>query len=61
MVHCGHEPSAVDHTFSGIGGMWNTVRALMFGKYPDPAAQKHLEEEAKNPHGPLVRLGIDVA
>ncbi|MBL8745053.1 MAG: adenosyl-hopene transferase HpnH [Phycisphaerae bacterium] len=60
MVHCGYEPSAVDHTFSSIGGMWGTIRAMMFGSYSNPAAEQRLEDEAKRPHGPLVQLGIAV-
>lgn len=31
MVHCGHEPSAVDHTFGSFDGFWSTVRATLFG------------------------------
>jgi hopanoid biosynthesis associated radical SAM protein HpnH len=61
MVHCGHEPTAVDHTFSGLSGMAATIGALIFGRYNNPAAQQLLDEEAKTPHGPLVNLGIDPA
>ncbi|UCD74736.1 MAG: adenosyl-hopene transferase HpnH [Phycisphaerales bacterium] len=32
MVHCGYEPSAVNHTFSGIGGMLATIRAMVFNR-----------------------------
>ena len=56
MVHCGHEPTAVDHTFSTLGGMWGTVKALMLNRYANPAAQVSLDEEAKKPHDPLARL-----
>jgi hopanoid biosynthesis associated radical SAM protein HpnH len=31
MVHCGYEPSAVNHTFSSIEGFIATVRATLFG------------------------------
>ncbi|MFO0963432.1 MAG: adenosyl-hopene transferase HpnH [Phycisphaerales bacterium] len=61
MVHCGYEPSAVDHTFSGVGGIWANVKAMLFPTYPDEAAAKALAEEAKKPHRPierLVQLGI---
>lgn len=58
MVHCGYEPTAVNHTFSGIGGMFATVRSMLFGTYRDEAALKSLEEEKKRPHGPLVQLGL---
>lgn len=60
MVHCGYEPTAVDHTFSGVGGMWATVRAMLDGRYTDPEAAAMLAAEANKPHGPLVQLGIEV-
>jgi hypothetical protein len=56
MVHCGYEPSAVNHTFSGIGGLWANVKAIVFSRYRNPAAQRRLEEEAARPHGPLAHL-----
>ena len=58
MVHCGYEPTAVNHTFSGLGGLFATVRSMLFGAYRDDAALKSLEEERKRPHGPLVQLGL---
>ncbi|MCP3905731.1 MAG: adenosyl-hopene transferase HpnH [Planctomycetes bacterium] len=61
MVHCGHEPSAVHHTFSSFGGMWSTVKAMIFNRYASPAALQRLEEEETKPHGPmahLVQLGM---
>jgi hopanoid biosynthesis associated radical SAM protein HpnH len=42
MVHCGYEPTAVDHTFSSFGGMWGTVKAMVFNRYANPAAAKKL-------------------
>lgn len=37
MVHCGHEPSAVDYTFGSWKGFLSTVRASLFGlKTPRP-------------------------
>jgi len=33
MVHSGHEATAVDHTFSGLGGIFATVKAMMFRKH----------------------------
>ena len=59
MVHSGYEPSAVDHTFASFGGMWGTVKAMLFNTYANPAARQRLAEEAKKPHGPLVQLGIE--
>jgi hypothetical protein len=58
MVHCGYEPSAVDHTFSSVGGLLANAKALLFSSYRDEGAAKLLEEEARKPHGPLVQLGI---
>jgi hypothetical protein len=31
MVHCGYEPTAVDHTFGSLGGFVRTVRAVVGG------------------------------
>lgn len=56
MVHCGHEPTAVDHTFASFGGMFGTIKAMVFNKYANPAAKRGLHEEATKPHGPLARL-----
>ena len=56
MVHCGLEPTAVDHTFSSFDGMWGTIKAMVFNRYANPAAQEKLAEEATRPHGPLARL-----
>jgi hopanoid biosynthesis associated radical SAM protein HpnH len=56
MVHCGYEPTAVNHTFASFGGMWGTIKAMVFNRYANPAAKKRLAEEAKKPHSPLARL-----
>jgi hopanoid biosynthesis associated radical SAM protein HpnH len=58
MVHCGYEPSAVNHTFGSLGGMLAMVRGMLFNRYPSPAAAARLDEESRKPHGPLVQLGI---
>ncbi len=34
MVHSGYEASAVDHTFSSLGGLWAAARATLFKRYP---------------------------
>lgn len=60
MVHCGYEPSAVDHTFSSISGLWGTIRAMLSPHYRSAAAAARLREEASRPYGPLVQLGINV-
>ncbi len=56
MVHSGYEATAVDHTFASFGGMWGTIKAMLFNKYANPAAMKRLDEEKHKPHGPLARL-----
>ena len=61
MVHSGYEASAVDHTFSSFGGLFATVKAMLFNAYANPGAQARLADEAKKPHGPakhLVQLGL---
>jgi hopanoid biosynthesis associated radical SAM protein HpnH len=56
MVHCGHEPTAVNHTFSSCGGLLGTIKALVFNAYANPGAKRRLSEEATRPRGPLARL-----
>ncbi len=56
MVHCGYEPSAVNHTFSSFGGLWATLKAMVFNRYANPAALQRLEEEKGKPHGPELAL-----
>jgi hopanoid biosynthesis associated radical SAM protein HpnH len=56
MVHCGHEPTAVDHTFSSFGGMWATIRAMVRNAYASPEARERLETEKGKPHGPMAQL-----
>ena len=56
MVHCGYEPTAVDHTFSSFGGMWGTVKAMLFNRYANPAAKQKLVTAREQPRGPLARL-----
>jgi hopanoid biosynthesis associated radical SAM protein HpnH len=56
MVHCGYEPTAVDHTFSSFGGIWGNIKAMLFNRYANPGADKQLEEERGKPHGPMAHL-----
>ncbi len=56
MVHCGYEPSAVNHTFASFGGLWGTVKAMVFNRYANPAAKRRLEEAKAKPHGPMAHL-----
>ncbi len=60
MVHCGYEPSAVDHTFASFGGLWGTIKAMIFNTYTNPAAATRLDAEKAIPHGPMVQLGIAI-
>lgn len=56
MVHSGYEATAVDHTFASFGGMWGTIKAMIFNTYANPAAKKRLKAEESRPHGPLAAL-----
>ena len=58
MVHSGYEASAVDHTFSGLGGLWETVRATFSGNYTDDDAALLLDEPVQPVHAfnPLVQI-----
>ena len=60
MVHCGYEPTAVDHTFSSFGGIFGTVKAMVFSKYASPKATERLAIESEKPHGPMAMLGLTV-
>ncbi|HEV2116777.1 MAG TPA: adenosyl-hopene transferase HpnH [Terriglobales bacterium] len=58
MVHSGYEASAVNHTFSSLGGLWDTVKATFVHTYPDAVALKLLEEPVRPVHAvnPLVQI-----
>jgi len=60
MVHCGYEPTAVDHTFSGFGGIWGNIKAMVFSKYANPKAKEKLLEQAAEPHGPLASMSLTI-
>lgn len=60
MVHSGYEASAVDHTFASFGGMWGTIKAMVFNSYANPGAARRLEREKGKPHGPMAMLGLTV-
>jgi hopanoid biosynthesis associated radical SAM protein HpnH len=53
MLHSGYEASAVDYTFS-FKGVFATVKAMLFSKYPDQAAARQVEMEKPVP--PLVQI-----
>jgi len=61
MVHSGYEASAVDHTFSGLRGLWATVKAELSTKYDDRDALAMLNEPVKPVHSynPLVQIQAD--
>ena len=58
MVHCGYEPSAVNDTFSSLGGFLATARASLFTANNDPEALDMLREPARPVHAynPLVQI-----
>jgi hypothetical protein len=55
MVHSGYEASAVNATFSSLGGFLATVKATLFGTYPDEGALRLLDEPVPAAH-PLVQI-----
>lgn len=56
MVHCGFEPSAVNHTFGSLDGMLATVKGML-STYPDAEALAKLESATPASHGePLVQI-----
>src|SRR5882672_5706211 len=55
MVHSGYEASAVNATFSSLGGFLATVKATLFSSYRDEAALKMLDEPEAPVH-PLVQI-----
>ena len=58
MVHSGYEASAVDHTFSGMGGLWAAAKAAFSGSYADADALEMLNEPVRPVHSfnPLVQI-----
>src|ERR1700680_4805007 len=63
MVHSGYEASAMDHTFSGLRGLWAAAKATFSTKYEDPDALTLLNEPVKPVHAfnPLVQIQADNA
>ncbi len=56
MVHSGYEASAVDDTFTSIGGLLGAAKATLFGgRYSNPEAMESLAEEPM-PHAPAAKL-----
>jgi hopanoid biosynthesis associated radical SAM protein HpnH len=58
MVHSGYEASAVDHTFSGLRGLFATIKATLSGRYADRDALALLNEPTKPVHSynPLIQI-----
>jgi hopanoid biosynthesis associated radical SAM protein HpnH len=58
MVHSGYEASAMDHTFSGLGGLFAAAKAAFSTKYEDSEALLMLNEAAKPVHSynPLIQI-----
>ncbi|MAE61903.1 MAG: hopanoid biosynthesis associated radical SAM protein HpnH [Planctomycetaceae bacterium] len=63
MVHCGYEPTAVNHTFDRLGGLAATIKAGLFKRYRDPEAARMLAEDQqrKGESLPVVELGTSAA
>ncbi|MDR3763699.1 MAG: adenosyl-hopene transferase HpnH [Acidobacteriota bacterium] len=60
MVHCGFEPSAVNHTFGSLGGIAATVRGML-STYPDADAAKMLQQPRPSHAEELVQIAKDTA
>ncbi|HXA78577.1 MAG TPA: adenosyl-hopene transferase HpnH [Candidatus Acidoferrales bacterium] len=56
MVHSGYEASAVNDTFSSVGGFLATVRATLFNKYEDPDAMGGASGNPSKGSGELVQI-----
>ena len=58
MVHSGYEASAVNELFGSVGGMWQEVKARVFGEYQDDSALRLLDEPTQPAHAvsPLVQI-----
>jgi hopanoid biosynthesis associated radical SAM protein HpnH len=63
MVHSGYEASAVNDTFGSLGGLFRTVRSMLFNKHQDAEALNMLSEEARPVHSynPLVHIETPAA
>ena len=61
MVHSGYEASAVNHTFTGLAGLWATVKAILSTNYKDADALAMLNEPVKPVHSynPLIQLNTN--
>ena len=59
MVHSGYEASAVNDLFGSVQGMWQEVKARMFGEYEDASALRLLDEPSTPAQvaPPLVQIG----
>jgi hypothetical protein len=60
MVHSGFEPSAVNHTFGSLDGMWATIKGML-SSYEDPealAAMQAARPVKQQP--PLVQIGAQI-
>jgi len=55
MVHSGYEASAVNATFSSLGGFLATVKATLFTSYKDEEALRMLDEP-QAPVNPLIQI-----
>src|SRR3984957_3797696 len=62
MVHSGYEASAVNDLFGSVSGMWQEVKARVFGEYADDSALRLLDEPNQPGHatGPLVQIDAPV-
>jgi hopanoid biosynthesis associated radical SAM protein HpnH len=60
MVHCGHEPTAVDATFSSFRGFARTAGLTLFGPRNLPIDDALVPEPAARLGSPTVHVSLDV-
>jgi hypothetical protein len=56
MVHCGHEPSAVNATFGSLRGLLAAARITLFGAMRDCPLPEPVGIDAPAPPAGLVQL-----
>jgi hypothetical protein len=63
MVHCGFEPSAVHDGFSSLRGFAAMARSYLFTAYPDPDAERLLQEPVRpvHAHNPFVNIQLETS
>jgi len=56
MVHCGHEPTAVQETFSSFKGLFGAARVVLFGPLKGKPLPELPQQPVSRPVGDLIQL-----